>query len=229
MSVLDRLSARDRRALQLGLLVLAPALLWMAVIKPYRAALEDLRTRTAVERGLLAREQALLALAPSLPDSLVSAAAEANRADLKLVRAANMPLAEAELTKYLEGVAEHSRVLLEEMRGVAAEDSLLPAGRPLRLAVNGESDLQGVLTFLHRIEQGPLLVRVLELSLERVPEQQQQQRTGEGRGSQRGRRGGAPPGPRNVGAIQFNVVIEAYAPPEATVESSAPPSRESLP
>ena len=42
----------------------------------------------------------------------------------------------------------------------------------VRLAVRGESDLEGVLTYLQRIEENPLVMRVHELSLELAPPQQ---------------------------------------------------------
>jgi hypothetical protein len=219
MDGFNRLSARDRRAVFIGLGVLTAALVWMGAVRPYRASLAALRERIASERALLAREEALLRVGPTLPDSLGAAEVDAQRAQLRLVRAANIPLAEAELTKYLEGVAEHSRVLLKEMRGVEPADSIAPVGRPIRLAVNGESDLQGVLTFLHRIEEGPLLVRVLEMSVERVPERQQSAQAQQA--NNRARRAGAN-APRNVGAVQFSILIEAYAPPDA---SGASPSR----
>lgn len=197
MLAMRNLAPRDRRAVLLGALVLVPALLWVAAVQPYRAALADVRERTATERALLQRELALID-AGATPAVVMEMEARAQRAALRLVSAPNAPLAEAEVTGFLQELARLSRVLLQELRGVedrrgrAQEPALL---RPIRLAVRGESDLEGVMTFLQRIESSPLLMRVTELSVE--PHR-------EGRDGTR----------RPDGAVTFSMQIEAYAAPE---------------
>lgn len=199
---LRALAARDRRAVLIGLAVLVPALLYMAAVRPYRAALGELRERAAAERALLEREEALLAAAPSLSGSVDSAHELARRAAQRLIHAPNLPLAEAELTGMLETIAALSSVLLQEMRAVEApgatgadraEDAAPGTLVPLRLAVRGESDLEGVLTFLQRIEQNPLLLRIAELSIEPVYE---------GSAAER----------RATGVVRFALILEAFAP-----------------
>jgi hypothetical protein len=209
------LGDRDRRALVLGAAVLLPALLWAAVVKPYRAALDELRERTAAEQSLLQRERTLLDGADV--NALVRDMEErARQASLRLVSAPNAPLAEAEVTAFLQELAKLSRVLLQELRGVedrrarggaggsaagggAAASAAAPdaaALRVIRLAVRGESDLEGVLTFLQRIENSPLLMRVTELSIE--PHR-------EGRDGAR----------RTDGAVTFSLQLDAFANAEA--------------
>jgi hypothetical protein len=198
--LLRGIAPRDRRAVVAGLAVLLPALLYVAAVLPYRAALGELRERTAAERALLEREEALLALAPSLPRALEEVQDRAARASLRLVSAANVPLAEAEVTGFLEEIATLSRVLLQEMRGVESrrgEALAADALRPIRLSLRGESDLEGVMTFLRRIESAPLLMRVVELSIE-------PQYEGSARGGDR----------RPTGVVSFAVVLEAFAPPD---------------
>jgi hypothetical protein len=201
---LRTLSARDRRALVLGAAVLLPALAWGLVVRPYRAYLNELQERTAAERALLLREQSLLRRAATLPAAVAAAEAEAQRAELRLVRAANAPLAEAELTGYLQSVASASRVLLHELRGVEPRrGETLPAEvRPIRLSLAGESDLEGVVTFLERLEASPLLIRVRELVVEPV-------RANHGDDA-------AP-----TGVMRFTFTIEAFAPGETDIEPVA--------
>lgn len=218
-AMLDRFSERDRRALIFLAAAVVPVLLWLGAVRPYRAALEDLRTRVQTERSLLQREQALLAVGHTLPDSLKAARSHVRKAEMSLVYAPNLPLAEAELTTYLEEVATQSRVLLQEMTGVdPVRGEEPPEGvSPIRLAVRGESDLTGVLIYLRRLEEGPLLVRIRELEIQRAPEQPQAQqgRGGRGRGQQQS-------APRNRGAVTFAFVAEAYAPREEGNPTSAP-------
>ena len=195
---LHTMNPRDRRAVLLGIAVLAPALLFVAVVRPYRAALTDIRDRTASEMALLQREEALLGMAGSLPDNVHDMEDRARRTTNRLVRAANVPLAEAEITSMLESIAALSRVLLQEMGGVdiprsrSAVDSTSSI-RALRLSVRGESDLEGVLTFLQRIESNPLLLRIVELTIEPNYEGDRDERVA-------------------TGVVQFTIVVEAYAP-----------------
>jgi hypothetical protein len=209
---LDRLSARDRRAVRLGLMVLVPAVLWVAIVRPYRTSLAELHDRIAAERALLAREEALVADREALPPALAAAEDETMRTELRLVRAQNAPLAEAELTTFLQDVAGLSRVLLQELRGVEPEPAAASSESnglvPIRLAVRGESDLEGVMTFLHRVETSPLLLRVVELSIEPVLEQPRRAR--------RRSDDDPPPEPLQTGVVAFAIVLQAYAPTDLT-------------
>ncbi len=193
-----RMPARDRRALTMGMLVLAPVILFFAAVRPYRASMTELRDRTASQRSLLAREEGLLANAATLPGLAAAATRRADRADMRLVRGENRALEEAELTTYLERTALMSRVLLQEVRGLEAPRGADTTGiiRPLRLAVRGESDLKGVLTLIQRIEASPLLLRIAELSMEPVAAKASAD--------------------TQPGAIKFALVLEAYAPTTST-------------
>lgn len=192
----QRLSTRDRRALFVGLAILLPALLWAGALRPYQRALLEVREHLAAERALLEREYELIARADELPHTMERARLAAHHAETRLVRAANAPLAEAEVTAYLEKMAALSRVLLDEIRGVdPPRGSVPPAGlRPIRLALAGESDLEGVITLLHRIENSPLLLRLAEFSLQPAPAA-----TG-GRDTQ------------STAVMQFALVVESFAP-----------------
>lgn len=166
----DTLSDRDRRALIIGLLLLLPALLFFGVFTPYREALASVNDRIVAERALLERETALIEAAHELPEALDAAAARAQRSAGRLIEGQNRVLAEAELTVFLERIASSSKVLLQELRGISDTTWNGPAAvRPVRLAIRGESDLQGVATFLRQLEASPVLTRVAELSIEPAP------------------------------------------------------------
>jgi hypothetical protein len=198
---LRALSARDRRALLLGALVLGPALAWLGVVRPYRSTLQSLQDRLASQSALLEREKAVLAEAATFPPRLEAARTALSHWDARFVRSANPALAEAETTAVLEEVARDNRVLLQEVRtlplppGTSAPEGL----HPIRLSVRGESDFEGVLRFLHGLEQHPLLLRVAGLSVDPVPPA-----TGGGG------RGGGPA--TQSGAMTFVVIVEAFIP-----------------
>lgn len=209
------LSDRDRRAIRLGALLLVPGLLYVVAVKPYFAALSETRDRVEAERRLLDREMALLQEKATLPTSLSTAKREAQRAQNRLVTASNVTMAETELTELLEQIGGLSRVLLKEVRNVPTPRGHVdPAGvQTVRLAIRGESDLEGVLTYLQRIEQSPLLLRIHELSLEPAPPPR----------AEPAPRGRPPRRPLNAdaGVLQFTIVVEGFTPEtHSSVESS---------
>lgn len=218
------LSPRDRRALLIGLALLVPALAWIGVARPYVETLHDLHDRIASERALLEREKAVMREAHTFPDRIAVARQALRRWNASFVSSANLALAEAEVTGWLEEIARENRFLLEEVRSVARPPgSETPAGlRPMRLSVRGESDFEGILRFLHAMEQDPMLVRIVGLSVERsgrsgsngqsggAPSPGAQQ--GSQPGSQTGAQQGAQPG-----AMTFVAIIEAFT-PDASAE-----------
>jgi hypothetical protein len=211
---LDRLSDRDRRALLMGAVVTIPVLLWVGAVRPYRSTLSEVRERITAERSLLAREQALIASAIDMPDQLRAAAAGAERALRRLVDAPNAAAAEAEVTDYLESSASKSRVLLEEIRGVApGRHESNPEGlQPIRLAVSGESDLNGVANLLRRIEEGTMLLRVSELSIEPTVERST---------AADSRRNNTAARSTPTGYVSFTMIVEAWTPPGESAADTA--------
>ena len=210
-----RLSPRDRRAIRLGLLVLLPALLWVGVVRPWRRSLDETRDRLETERGLLARERALIAAAASLPDALRKAGADAEATRSRMIDGIDPALAEEKLTVELERLAAESRVLLQEMRGVEPPRTaaVTPGLQPIRLAVRGQSDMNGVTAFLQRVEEHRLLLRIHELSIQPVIERPAN--------NQRGRSQDPPAPAVPTGVLEFAVIVEAYAAPASISERVA--------
>jgi hypothetical protein len=210
------MSDRDRRAIRLGLIVLVPGLAYVGLVKPYFNVLNETRDRVDAEQRLLEREIGLVNDKAALPASLKETKRKALRAEAGLVNAPNATLAETQLTELLEQVGNMSRVLLREVRSVPpVRGQKDPEGmQSVRLAIRGESDLEGVLTYLQRIEQSPMTMRVRELSLEPAPPQR----------AEPAGRGRAPRRPLNAdaGVLQFTVVVEAFASAVSTRTESSP-------
>jgi hypothetical protein len=172
-NTVDRWAAmpdKDRRALTIGALILVPALAWKFVVVGYMHSVQNLQDQLASEQALLQREKEVLGQAPTLPAELESTRRALSQWDQRFVRSANPALAETEVTSVLEDVAKSSRVLLQEVRtlalprGEATPEGLLP----IRLSVKGESDFEGVLRFLQGMEQNPVLLRIVGLTVDPV-------------------------------------------------------------
>jgi hypothetical protein len=176
----------------------------VAAARPYLRSLETWTERLEIEQGLLVRERSLLAEAPTIPPRIRAVSRTLEELDERFVAAPNQALAEAEVSGLMEQLARESRVLLQEARSVSvpARDSEEAPGEllPIRLSLRGESDFEGLLNFLNRLEQDPLLLRIVGMSVDRV----------EGATAA----GGANTAPAEVqpGTVTFVMIVEAYAP-----------------
>jgi len=160
------MNARDRRALQLGAAVLLPALLYIWGVKPFRAALADTRDRIATERDVLARERAAVLAAQRTPERQRAADSAMRATTPRLFAGRDDVMASAELVSYLGDAARKSHVWLQD---AGTRPASMGGGgvRALHVEIRGESDLQGILTFLQELERGGKLVTVERLDLSR--------------------------------------------------------------
>jgi hypothetical protein len=199
LRALDRLAPGDRRAILLGLGVMVSAVVILFGVRPIYGDLTDARERLAAERGVLAREIQLIESAAVLPQHIEEALRKTAAVDLRLLEAPSRILAEGQLTDLLESSAVLSRVLLREIESIApARGTEPPPGtETLRLSVSGESDLEGVLTFLDTMESGLLLVRVTGLALEPVLARPETD-------------GDSQAEPIPTGVVEFQLIIESY-------------------
>jgi len=199
---LRSLSPRDRRALLLGSAIVGPVLIYMLLVKPYVAAVSDLQREAEAQRALLARELDILARGNSFPRDIERAEQLLSRAQARLVKSADEPIAESELTRYFEDLARSARVLLQEMRATAPGRTVAPpeGTRVVRLSISGESDLNGIAKFVQGIETGPLLLDIAEFSIEPKPQERARTRDNSFGGLQQ------------RGVLQFRMTVQAFAP-----------------
>jgi hypothetical protein len=218
LRMFDQMSSRDRRAVFLGLAVLLPALVYALGVRPYLTALADVREQTFQAQGLLARELELLERAGELPEAARLAREVASGVQGRMLQARSLVLAEGELTDFLEAAAYRSRVLLEEIRGgeLARGEEPPPGLSLVRMHLRGESDLEGVLTFLDQLEKSHLLLRIRGLALE--PEVSRPDSEEEDQGSR---------DPVPTGVVEFQMIVDGFALGEGMLESqeSSPSGR----
>jgi hypothetical protein len=173
-----RLSSRDRRALAVGCAVVAFALLWTYVVTPYMRALAHTRARLDATRVLLARELELVRLAPVIAAAAERAAGRLWDVAPRLFAGEKDGLAHAALADYVRAHAREARAHIASVTPVAGagEDVSAAESSPMRLReialrVAGESDLEGLLTLITRLEGGAKLARVRGLTVDAKAQQ----------------------------------------------------------
>lgn len=164
---LPSITARDRRAVRLGALLLAPALAYGAIARPYVATRAALTAELEQERELLGRERSLL-----LSRDAVLAAGERAAANLQaltpLLFTGRDPTAQSgALAALLRRVADRSGVRVNDLR-VPVTDSAVDGLQMLLVEFRGTSDLEGIATMLRELETGPRLVAIRRLIMSRT-------------------------------------------------------------
>ncbi len=162
-----RLTSRDRRALIIGAVALMPALLFQYGVRPYAAALSDARNRLEAQRGLLDRELALLDEAKLYPELAREAEGVIAAAASRLFDGPDRISTTAALVNYLGTFVQDHRVVLQRSETRSAEvdeDGIVS----LQVSMRAIGDLEGLLGFLHALEDGAKLVRIEQLSIERT-------------------------------------------------------------
>jgi hypothetical protein len=193
---LPNLASGDRRALLIGLAVAAPIVFWMLGATPYLHAVQETRARLETSRDLLARERRLLAGAPQYPAALAAGKTRLAAVSERLLDGSNEAAAATALATYLRGHARPSHVLLSELESAPAEN-VAGGMTAVALNVSGESDLEGLLTFLRALESGSKLVHVDQLEIESAP--------------QHGAAGGAGVAPAGPEVLSFRLRVKGFA------------------
>lgn len=160
-----RLTARDRRTILLGAAVLVPSLVWTLAVSPYIDALSAAERRLADQRALLRRELKVLAEAKAYPTAFGVGARRLLAAAPRLTGGEDDAAAGAAVASYVRQLAGMGGANVTRVEPGAAHN----AGgglAALPVAVTGEADLEGLMTFLQLLESGPKLVRVDELKVE---------------------------------------------------------------
>lgn len=162
---LPKLEGRDRRAVLLGGGILVPALLWVFVLAPYLTAVRDASARLETERQRLRGDLELLASASEYPRAFDAGAERLLTAAPRLMSGDDEGAAVAALAGYVRRMATAGGAALTRVEPAAPRD----AGggvRALPVGVTGETDLEGLLTFLQLLETGSKLLHVDELRME---------------------------------------------------------------
>jgi hypothetical protein len=157
------MTGRDRRALVLGGLVVALALMLRGASAAHRW-LRSEHERLAASAEVLARTQAEVKAAATLPDSAARLRERIVGLAPDILTGGSEPEAIADLTNRIGTIADDQAVKL--VRAEALRDSAR-AGRLRRvsLRVHVESDADGTIALVRALEAGPTLLAVADLRI----------------------------------------------------------------
>jgi hypothetical protein len=175
---LPQLSNRDRRALTLGVWLIATLLISGAVVKPYVGAVLDERDGLAADRALLARERAAVLNLGRDRATLEGLTRKLSLLAPRLFGGSDAVTASAALARYVSVTAASTGLHVEQVETETRLDSAgvvrlagaaeRPSAVELRVSLRAHGDVVAIYDFLRAIESGRKLVRVSRLEIVRA-------------------------------------------------------------
>ena len=157
------LRPRERRLLVLAALlgIVVTGYVWVAepLIEKHAAT----RELTVARRGLLARQERLVARAEGYGRELDALRAEIERRRARLLAGDKAPVAASEVQKLVKATAQEAGIEVRSERILAPVDRGGYAEVPVEVTLSGP--IRGLATFLHSLEAAPILLAMTDLKV----------------------------------------------------------------
>jgi hypothetical protein len=140
-------------------------LLYTFAVKPYIASIRSIENQLETQSGLLAREQAIVAAAPSIPQRIAAAHAAHRAARRRMYSEPDAIAATGALSREVAAAFDDAGMSLQH---VETRESMLRAHgvRELTIDIRGEGDFEGILTMLTSLEAGDRLIRISRIAID---------------------------------------------------------------
>jgi hypothetical protein len=157
------LRPRERRLLLLAALLGIGVAGYVYVAEPLIERHAATRELTVARRGLLARQERLIARSEGYGRDLEVLRAEIARHQARLLAGDKAPVAASELQKLVKTTAQEAGIDVRSERILAPVDRGGYAEVPVEVTLSGP--IRGLTAFLHRLEDAPILLAVTDLKV----------------------------------------------------------------
>lgn len=158
------LSRRDRRALSIGATAVVIAAGTRLLLFPYVTKEEALHDQIVQEERALLHDQLVLRSAREQPEQFTRAEEDLFRMLPRLVNGGTETSIQAALVEDVQAAAQSGGVRLDRLEPLKSE--VVGDGvRAHSIRVDGEGDLEGILTLLSALDASPVLMRIANLSI----------------------------------------------------------------
>jgi Tfp pilus assembly protein PilO len=157
------LRPRERRLLVLAGILVISVVGYVYVAEPLLEAHATTRELVAARRGLLARQERLVARADAYGRELATLRAEIGQHRARLLTGDKAPVAASEIQKLVKTTAQEAGIDIRSERILATVDRGGYAEVPVEVTLSGP--VRGLTTFLHRLEDAPILLALTDLKV----------------------------------------------------------------
>jgi Tfp pilus assembly protein PilO len=157
------LRPRERRLLLIAGVLTLGVIGYVYVVEPLIETHATTRELVVARRGLLARQQRLVARADAYRRELAELQAEVGRARGRLLTGDKAPVAASELQKLVKVTAQEAGIEIRSERILQPIDRGGYAEVPVEVTLAGP--IRGLTAFLHRLEDAPILLALTDLKV----------------------------------------------------------------
>jgi len=157
------LQSRERRLLGVAALVAVAVLGYSFVVEPLMARRERVRELIQSREALLVRQDRLLTRRERLAAEERELREEIARRRQRLLPGDRPPLAASELQKLVKTTAQETGVEVRSERTLPTTERGGYVEVPVEVTLSGP--IRGIVSFLHRLEEAPLLVAIQDVKL----------------------------------------------------------------
>jgi Tfp pilus assembly protein PilO len=157
------LRPRERRLLVLAGLLVVSVVGYVYVVEPLVEAHRATGELVVARRGLLVRQERLVARTDAYGRELEALRAEIDARRKRLLAGDKAPVAASELQKLVKTTAQEAGIDVRSERILASVDHGGYAEVPVEVTLSGP--IRGLTAFLHRLEGAPLLLAVNDLKI----------------------------------------------------------------
>jgi Tfp pilus assembly protein PilO len=157
------LRPRERRLLALALLIGIGVAGYVYVVEPLIEKHASTRELVAARQALLARQERLVARSEAYTRELGVLRAEIERRRGRLLTGDKAPIAASELQKLVKTTAQEAGIDVRSERILSPVDRGGYAEVPVEVTLSGP--IRGLTTFLHRLEDAPILLALTDLKV----------------------------------------------------------------
>jgi Tfp pilus assembly protein PilO len=157
------LRPRERRLLVAAGLIGIGVAGYVYIVEPLIEAHAATRELVVARRGLLARQERLVARAEAYGRELEALRTEIARRRGRLLAGDKAPVAASEVQKLVKTTAQEASIEVRSERILAPVDRGGYAEVPVEVTLSGP--IRGLTTFLHRLEEAPILLALTDLKV----------------------------------------------------------------
>jgi Tfp pilus assembly protein PilO len=157
------LRPRERRLLILAGLIAIGVAGYVYVVEPLVEAHASTRELVVARRGLLARQERLVARSEAYGKELAELRGEIDRRRRRLLAGDKAPVAASELQKLVKTTAQEAGIEIRSERILAPVDRGGYAEVPVEMTLTGP--IRGLTAFLHRLDEAPILLAMTDLKV----------------------------------------------------------------
>lgn len=157
------LRPRERRLVVLAGLLVMGVVGYVYVVEPLLEAHAATRELVVARRGLLARQERLVARADAYGRELETLRTEIGRHRARLLTGDKAPVAASEIQKLVKTTAQEAGIDVRSERILATVDRGGYAEVPVEVTLSGP--VRSLTSFLYRLEEAPILIALTDLKV----------------------------------------------------------------